>query len=190
VGRLVEQKGIDLILGALPLLMAEPDTQLAILGSGNAAIEALVRAAATHYPGRVGTWLGYDESLSHLVEAGSDVFLMPSRFEPCGLNQLYSLRYGTVPIVHRTGGLADTVVDATPENLAAGTATGFTFDDASGDALWQAIVRALEHWRQPGPGWQQLAVNGMRQDFSWANSARRYEALYEVALRHARSAGG
>jgi starch synthase len=188
VGRLVEQKGIDLILAVLPRLMAQSDTQLAILGSGNAALEELIRAATARYPGRVGARLGYDEPLSHLVEAGSDVFLMPSRFEPCGLNQLYSLRYGTVPVVHKTGGLADTVVDATPDTLAAGTATGFTFSPATADALWWAIARALEQWHQPGVGWQQLAVNGMRQDFSWATSARRYEELYQVAVGHAPAA--
>jgi starch synthase len=184
VGRLVEQKGVDLILAVLPRLMAQPDVQLAILGSGNAVLEELIRAATAQYPGRVGARLGYDEPMSHLVEAGSDLFLMPSRFEPCGLNQLYSLRYGTVPVVHRTGGLADTVVDATTESLAAGTATGFTFDEATSDALWSAIARALDLWHQPGVGWQQLAVNGMRQDFSWATSARRYEELYQVAIGH------
>ena len=188
VGRLVEQKGIDLILAVLPRLMAQPDAQLAILGSGNAVLEELIRAAAAQYPGRVGARLGYDEPLSHLVEAGSDLFLMPSRFEPCGLNQLYSLRYGTVPIVHRTGGLADTVVDATADTLAAGTATGFTFDAASADALWSAIARALELWHQPGVGWERLAVTGMRQDFSWATSARQYEELYEIARSHSLAA--
>ncbi len=188
VGRLVEQKGIDLILAVLPRLMAEPDTQLAILGSGNARLEELIRTATDEYPGRVGARLGYDEPLSHLLEAGSDAFLMPSRFEPCGLNQLFSLRYGTVPIVHRTGGLADTVVDATPEAIAAKTATGFVFDEPDSECLWDAVERTLTHWRQPGMAWQQLAVTGMRQDYSWGASARRYEELYELACRHARGA--
>ena len=185
VGRLVEQKGIDLILAVLPQLMAEPETQLAILGRGNARLEELISNAAEQYPGRVGARLGYDEPLSHLVEAGSDVFLMPSRFEPCGLNQLFSLRYGTVPIVHKTGGLADTVVDVTPATLGAGTATGFAFDHATTESLWWAICRCLEHRREPGDGWKQLAINGMRQDFSWRASARRYEELYRIARRHA-----
>jgi starch synthase len=188
VGRLVEQKGIDLILGILPRLMDQPDAQLAILGSGSAALEELIRAASAQYPGRVGAQLGYDEPLSHLVEAGSDAFLMPSRFEPCGLNQLYSLRYGTVPVVHRTGGLADTVVDATAESLAAGSATGFVFDRPDAEALWSATARALALWHQPGRGWERLAINGMRQDFSWATSACRYEELYEVAIRHSLAA--
>jgi starch synthase len=109
---------------------------------------------------------------------------MPSRFEPCGLNQLFSLRYGTVPVVHRTGGLADTVVDATDETIAAKSATGFVFDEPSSESLWGAIERALAHWRQPGKGWQQLAVTGMQQDYSWSASARRYVELYEVARRH------
>ncbi len=188
IGRLVEQKGIDLILTVLPRLMTQTDAQLAILGSGNAALEELIRAASAQYPGRVGVRLGYDEPLSHLVEAGSDLFLMPSRFEPCGLNQLYSLRYGTVPIVHRTGGLADTVVEATEDNLAAGTATGFTFDEPTAEALWAAIARALELWHQPGIAWERLAVAGMREDYSWATSARRYEELYDIALGHALAA--
>jgi starch synthase len=190
VGRLVEQKGIDLILAVLPQLMAEPDTQLAILGSGNARLEGRIGEAGRQYPGRIGVRLAYDEPLSHLVEAGSDAFLMPSRFEPCGLNQLFSLRYGTVPIVHRTGGLADTVVDATPEAIADGTATGFVFDRPTADALWWAIARTLAHWREPDPAWQQLAVTGMRQDFSWRASARRYEELYAIARRHAQGDAG
>jgi len=188
VGRLVEQKGVDLILAVLPRLMAEPDAQLAIIGSGNARLEELIRAATDEYPGRVGARLGYDEPLSHLLEAGSDAFLMPSRFEPCGLNQLFSLRYGTVPVVHRTGGLADTVVDATDEAIAAKTATGFVFDEPSSESLWGAVERALAHWRQPGKGWQQLAVTGMRRDYSWSASARRYAELYEAARRHAQGA--
>ncbi|MEN8175685.1 MAG: glycogen synthase GlgA, partial [Pseudomonadota bacterium] len=142
IGRMVHQKGVDLILDMLPQLMAGKNAQLAILGSGDAGLETRVKEAARRYPGRVGASIGYDESLSHLIEAGCDAFLMPSRFEPCGLNQMYSLRYGTVPIVHRVGGLADTVVDATPANMLTGKATGFTFEHADVQALWYAVQKA------------------------------------------------
>ena len=190
VGRLVEQKGVDLILAILPQLMAESDTQLVILGSGDRALEARVREAVTSYPGRVAAHIGYDEPLSHLVEAGSDCFLMPSRFEPCGLNQLFSLRYGTVPVVHKTGGLADTVIDASAGNLKSGKATGFVFEHADPNGLWWAIGRALTLWRAASSGWEQLAVTGMRQDHSWQASARRYEELYGIARAYAAAGAG
>ena len=125
--------------------------------------------------------IGYDEALAHLIEAGADGFLMPSRFEPCGLNQLYSLRYGTVPVVHRTGGLADSVIDATPDTLAARTATGFQFDAPTAEALAGALERTLDAWRQPKQ-WRQLVAAGMRQDFSWTRSARSYLELYHRIL--------
>ncbi len=182
VGRLVEQKGVDLILSILPRLLAQERVQLVMLGSGHAGLEHGLREAARSHPGRVATYVGYDERLSHRIEAGSDCFLMPSRFEPCGLNQLYSLRYGTVPIVHRTGGLADTVVDASPRNLLRGTATGFVFDHADADGLWYAVDRALELATRPPAWWRKLAVTGMAQDFSWTSSARQYAELYERAI--------
>ncbi len=180
IGRLVEQKGVDLILACLPKLLAEK-AQLVVLGSGDARLEAALRAAAAEAPGRVGVHIGYDEALAHLIEAGADGFLMPSRFEPCGLNQLYSLRYGTVPVVHRTGGLADSVIDATPDTLAARTATGFQFDAPTAEALAGALERTLDAWRQPKQ-WRQLVAAGMRQDFSWTRSARSYLELYHRIL--------
>lgn len=190
VGRLVRQKGIDLVLELLPAL-ARRGVQLAILGSGDREYEdALRRAAATHRD-----WLavriGYDEGLAHRIEAGADVFLMPSRFEPCGLNQLYSLRYGTVPVVHRVGGLADTVVDATSANLARNVATGFTFDGERPADLAAALERAQALYHD-APRWKKLARHGMRQDFSWRHSAVEYRHLYEQCLaggvRHGRRA--
>ncbi len=182
VGRLVEQKGVDLILSILPRVLAHEQVQLVMLGSGHAALEDALSSAAAAHPGRVAAYVGYDERLSHRIEAGSDCFLMPSRFEPCGLNQLYSLRYGTVPIVHRTGGLADTVIDATPKNLLRGTATGFVFEHADPNGLWYAVDRAIELAGRPPAWWHKLAVTGMAKDFSWTSSARQYEALYEKAI--------
>jgi len=180
IGRLVEQKGVDLILDALPTLL-EAGLRLVILGTGDAGLEQRVRRAAEAHPGRVAAHLGYSEPLAHLMEAGADLFLMPSRFEPCGLNQIYSLRYGTVPVVHRTGGLADSVVDATEATLAHGSATGFQFHPATPEALIEAVSRALILYphRQR---WQTLMQQGMRQDFSWQRAAAHYLALYRRAL--------
>jgi starch synthase len=188
VGRLVEQKGVDLILSVLPRLLEHEHVQLVMLGSGHAGLEHGLREAAAQHPDRVAAYIGYDEGLSHRIEAGSDCFLMPSRFEPCGLNQLYSLRYGTVPIVHRTGGLADTVVDATPSNLLRGHATGFVFEHPDADGLWYATNRAIELARGPSMWWRKLALNGMAQDFSWTASAEHYLQLYEQAMAAPRAA--
>ena len=130
----------------------------------------------------MGVHIGYEEGLSHRIEAGCDCFLMPSRFEPCGLNQMYSLRYGTVPIVRQTGGLADTVRDVDAESLTQGTATGFVFDQAEGASLWHAVERAIDFYHLPGAEWQILATTGMRQDFSWEASARHYLEIYAAAV--------
>ena len=186
IGRMVEQKGFDLALDAWREL-APQQAQLVVLGNGESRYEDAWRDTARRYPRQVAVHIGYDEALAHQIEAGADMFLMPSRFEPCGLNQMYSLRYGTVPIVRRIGGLADTVVDATAERLANGTATGFTFDAASADALAHAVTRALELYRD-SKKWRALAVNGMRQDFGWHSSARAYAALYKRALAERTSA--
>ena len=180
ISRLVEQKGIDLILDIVPELVKQ-QAQLIVLGSGDKKLEAGIRDAVTAYPQQVAAHIGYDEALSHHIEAGADIFLMPSRFEPCGLNQIYSQRYGTVPIVRYTGGLADTVTNTTADTLEAKTATGFSFQEATATALIKAIKRALEHYRQPAI-WQQLVCTGMKQDFSWKHSAKLYIALYETVL--------
>jgi starch synthase len=188
VGRLVEQKGIDLVAETIPALIKE-GAQLAILGSGSHHFEHQLRALAARFPQQIGLHIGYDEPLAHLIEAGADLFLMPSRFEPCGLNQIYSLRYGTLPVVRRTGGLADTVVDTSPATLKTGKATGFVFDTASSEELAATVRRALGYYRQPAV-WRQLIANAMAQDFSWHASARRYLALYRQAIsEHTASQG-
>lgn len=183
VSRLAEQKGIDLILDAWPQLLAR-GLQLAVLGSGAAALEERLLAAARAEPRHLAVRLGYDEPLAHRIEAGADLFLMPSRFEPCGLNQIYSLRYGTLPVVRRTGGLADTVTDADPASLAAGTATGVVFDQAEAGALVAAVDRALVLYRDPA---RRLALQrtAMAQDFSWNRSAGTYRDLYQRLLAQA-----
>jgi starch synthase len=179
IGRMVEQKGFDLVADAWPTLAAR-QAQLVVLGNGERGYEDTWREIARRNPRQVSAQIGYDERLAHQIEAGVDMFLMPSRFEPCGLNQLYSLRYGTVPIVHRVGGLADTVVDATTDALANGTATGFAFDEASPRALARASLRAIELYRDPKK-WRALALNGMHREFGWRAGARAYAALYERA---------
>lgn len=182
IGRLVLQKGADLIVAILPSLMAVPQTQLVILGSGDPKLEEAMRRAAAPYPDRVSVHIGYDEPLSHLLEAGSDIFLMPSRFEPCGLNQMYSMRYGSVPVVHNTGGLGDTVVDASSHALFDDIATGFVFEHADADGLWWAIDRAIELYRRPSVWWEKLVRRGMSRNFDWQVSAERYRELYHFAL--------
>ena len=176
VGRLVYQKGIDLLFDAMPDLLRSTDARFAIIGTGEAALEARLRQLVTEFPQRVFSYIGYSEQLAHLLEAGSDMFVMPSRYEPCGLNQLYSLHYGTPPIVRRTGGLADTVFDA--DQNPPDKANGFVFDTASADALALTLQRALLVWRDPA-AWARLQNNGMRQEVDWQRSARGYLALYQ-----------
>jgi starch synthase len=179
VGRLVEQKGVDWVLAAMPVLLAETDTRFVMLGSGQTSYEQKFTRLARQHPDRVFVEIGYDEPLAHQIEAGSDLFLMPSRFEPCGLNQMYSLRYGTLPVVFRTGGLADTVVDASEASLADGSANGFVFDTPTLEAFLAVVRRALDLYRQPAV-WQGLQQTGMRQPFDWASSAGHYLSLYVI----------
>jgi starch synthase len=176
VSRLTPQKGLDLVLGGLPDFVTH-NRQLALLGSGESDLEQAFVSAAEQYRGRVGVAIGYDESLAHLIYAGSDVILVPSRFEPCGLTQLYALRYGALPLVRRVGGLADTVVDATATNLAAGVATGFVFDDANPSALMSVIGRATVLFREQGI-WRGMMRQAMTRDFSWAAAASQYAPIY------------
>ena len=183
VGRLVEQKGIDQVMLALPAMM-QRRVQIVVLGSGEARYEQVLQAFAAQHAGKIRVRIGYDEALAHQIEGGADMFLMPSRFEPCGLNQLYSLRYGTVPIVRRVGGLADTVVDASTENLAAGIATGIAFDGDDAVDLLTALDRALTLYKTK-TAWTQLQRTGMSQNFSWDASARRYLDLYNSLAKRA-----
>ena len=180
VGRLVEQKGIDLVLDIIPQLI-EQDAQLVVLGSGHKRFEQALSQVASDHPRHIAVHIGYNEALAHQIEAGADIFLMPSRYEPCGLNQIYSLRYGTVPIVRKTGGLADTVVDASDEHLEAGDATGLHFEHANREGLWWATQRALTLYREQPKLWQKMVKRGMKQDFSWKQSAKHYLELYERA---------
>ncbi len=175
VSRLVHQKGIDLILALIDALVSLP-TQLVVLGTGDPAIEQALRAATTQYPGRVAYSSRHDETMAHLIEAGADIFLMPSRFEPCGLNQMYSQAYGTVPVVRRTGGLVDTV-----RPVSGRTGTGFLFGPATAQGLLDAIKSAVAASRNRHT-WQAIQRNGMAQDFSWRHSAVRYVELYDELL--------
>jgi len=185
VQRLTEQKGIDLFLDAAERLMALP-IQLVLLGTGDARFHASLSALAKRFPGQFAIRLAFDEALAHQIEAGADAFLMPSRFEPCGLNQMYSMRYGTVPIVRRIGGLADTVVDISPATSTKRTATGFLFDEYTAAALVEAVQRAVSVFRHQAL-WPRLMRTGMRKDFSWDRSARAYVAVYEQALAQGRA---
>jgi starch synthase len=180
VTRLTWQKGMDLVLQALPGLVGMGG-QLALLGSGEWDLESGFSGAVAAHPGRIGVVLGYDEDLSHLIIAGSDCVLVPSRFEPCGLTQLYGLRYGTLPVVRRTGGLADTVVDANAVTLADGGATGFVFEEGYADALLGAVQRAVALYPE-NASWQQVMRQAMTRDFSWESSAREYLALYRELM--------
>jgi starch synthase len=177
VSRLTPQKGLDLLVAALPALLAE-GFSFAVQGAGDAALEAAWQEAATRHPGRVAVTIGYDEARAHRIIAGADLIAVPSRFEPCGLTQMYGLAYGTPPLVRRVGGLADTVTDATEEALGAGRATGFVFERADPDDLTRAFRRALAAWRDPRR-WRAMQAAGMGQNHAWSAAARDYLALFQ-----------
>jgi len=180
VTRLADQKGLDLVAAILETLFAA-GAQLIVLGTGDPRYERMFSETARRHPRKSGVRIGFDNALAHRIEAGADLFLMPSRYEPSGLNQLYSLRYGTVPIVRRTGGLADSIRDATPQALRAGTANGFVFADYTPQALLRAAQRALAAFRDAAT-WRTLQRTGMTADFSWAAAAKKYVGLYERAM--------
>jgi len=179
VARLYSQKGLDLLAAIIPDLLKEMDAQFVVLGAGDAALCETFRGLSHHYAGRVGVYIGYEERLAHLIEAGSDFFVMPSRFEPCGLNQMYSQAYGTPPIVRATGGLVDTVE---PYQEGRGEGTGFLFVEPSTRALHHAIQRAHDTYVDRPGEMLALRLNGMKRDFSWTKSTRQYLKIYEWAL--------
>jgi starch synthase len=184
VSRMVDQKGLDLIAATIEDLL-HLDAAFVVLGTGDPRYQEMWRALAARRPDRIGARIGFDESLAHLIEGGADIFLMPSRFEPCGLNQMYSMRYGTVPVVHGVGGLADTVADYSPRSR---RSTGFVFADYTPPALLEALHRAITIFGDARK-WRALQVAGMRQDYSWDRSAREYVKLYERALEGLRAEG-
>jgi len=174
------------VAAVIPEWIGQSDVQWAILGKGEPKYHRLFTDLAHRFPQKVAVRLEFSDVLAHRIEAGADMFLMPSRFEPCGLNQMYSLRYGTVPVVHETGGLADTITDATPENLAARTANGFRFREDNAQALSETLVRACEAYRRPEV-WNRLVAVGMLQDWSWRRSAAQYAELYGRTVSRARA---
>lgn len=174
VSRFTAQKGLDLLHDSLTVFLQREDMRLVVLGSGEERYERYFEWLAKNFPEKVAYKKGYDNELAHWIEAGADLFLMPSRFEPCGLNQMYSMAYGTVPVVRRTGGLADTVQAWDPST---GQGTGFVFENYDAQAFYDALNRALRAWRDPAQ-WQRLVQNGMAQDFSWERQIQRYVDLY------------
>jgi starch synthase len=181
IARLVTQKGIDLVMSAAPGFIGL-GCQIVVLGEGDREYHDQLRAFRDKHPDRVGIYLGFNEALAHVIEAGAELFLMPSRYEPCGLNQMYSLRYGTPPVVRNTGGLADTVVNTTPENLALERATGFVFTDYDPNVLFETVKSALELRHDRPDAFHQVVQTAMAQDWSWDRSAEAYEALYRKVM--------
>jgi starch synthase len=179
VTRLAYQKGIDVFVASLEELLRTEDVQFAILGSGDHDLEGSLAWFAARYPGKFAVRLGYDERIAHIIEGGSDLFLMPSRYEPCGLNQMYSMRYGSLPIVRATGGLDDTVVNYEIHNL--DRATGFKFWELNRESLLGTLRWAIGIYRDQPSVYRRIQRNAMSVDFSWTHTAREYERLYEDA---------
>ncbi|WP_284215418.1 glycogen synthase GlgA [Ciceribacter naphthalenivorans] len=186
VSRLTWQKGMDILVEVSGEIVSRGG-KLIVLGQGDRSIEEALVASAACFPGRMAVELGYCEADAHLIHAGSDIIVQPSRFEPCGLTQLYALRYGTIPVVSRTGGLAETIIDANDAAISAGVATGFQFDPVDGSGLRDGIHRAYDAWRIPSI-WRRLQKQAMQADFSWQRSAGQYAELYlELQKRHVRT---
>ena len=177
VARLVSQKGIDLVMSAAPGFL-DLGCQIVFLGDGDREYHDQLQTFRDKYPNQVGLYLGFHEPLAHLVEAGSDLFLMPSRYEPCGLNQIYSLKYGTPPVVRATGGLADTIVNSSEEDMVAGRGTGFSFNEYTSHALYETVKWAVGLMRNRPADFHKIVVRAMRQDWSWDRSAEQYVAMY------------
>ncbi|MCA9565226.1 MAG: glycogen synthase, partial [Myxococcales bacterium] len=180
VSRLAEQKGIDLLIEALEKLLPEREVQAVILGDGDKKLKKQIEALAKAHPDKIGVRTGYDRQLAHHIFGGADIFAMPSRFEPCGLSQLYAMRYGTIPVVRDTGGLHDTVQDWDPDAQAG---TGFRFGDANADDLLEGLERALERYGKARE-WRVLISTAMETDYSWKKAAREYESIYRKALEN------
>lgn len=178
IGRLAAQKGWSLILPVLRNFLAEQNVQWVILGTGDPDYHHALMSLHRSYPHRMALTLGFSNELAHRIESGADIFLMPSEFEPCGLNQMYSMAYGTVPIVRQTGGLTDTVIDVTPDSLESKSATGFCFEEFSATALGDTVEKAIRMYRQDQNTWRQIMINGMSRDWSWKASAEKYATLY------------
>lgn len=183
IGRLADQKGWDLVVEVMRRWVHEMNVQWVILGTGEPYYHEVIGGLAREYPNRIAARLEFSDPLAHKIEAGADLFLMPSRYEPCGLNQLYSLKYGTVPVVRATGGLVDTVADCTPESVANGTATGFQFEAYNASVMEGTLRRAVETYWDDQPTWRALVETGMKQDWSWSTSARQYVDVYAKAIR-------
>lgn len=184
LSRLTDQKGVDLLLAALPVLFAE-GAQLVVCGQGEARYEAAFTEAAAQYPGAMGRYLGYREDLAHLIQGGADAILAPSRFEPCGLTQLCAMRYGAVPVVSRTGGLSDTIIDANTAAIARSAATGFQFTPATQEMLEDAVRRTCALYREP-QGWRRVQLNAMASDSSWRASAAEYATMFRKLIARKR----
>lgn len=181
VSRLAFQKGIDVFAGMIEEMLYNDDIQVAILGTGDPGLEGYLSSLNGKYPEKISVYIGFNNALSHLIEAGSDFLVIPSRYEPCGLNQMYSMRYGTVPIVRGTGGLEDTVINYSYENL--NKATGFKFYDLSGDALRNTLRWAARIYREEPENFRKIIYNGIATDFSWNKTASEYEKMYEDAFK-------
>ena len=181
IGRLAQQKGWDLIVPTIQEFVQTSPIQWVVLGTGDPIYHQQLELLAKQYPQQVAVRLEFSDRLAHIIEAGADMFLMPSQYEPCGLNQLYSLKYGTVPVVRTTGGLADSIVDTTSATLAAGTANGFRFEEYSKLSLSETLRRACDAY-QKSDIWKPLIEIGMQQDWSWARSSREYSQLYQKTL--------
>ncbi|NLX55546.1 MAG: glycogen synthase GlgA [Planctomycetaceae bacterium] len=186
VGRLANQKGWCLVAELMRRWVGHREVQWAVLGTGEEEYHHLLHRLSGEFPTKVAVRLGFSDPLAHRIEAGCDMLVMASQYEPCGLNQLYSLKYGTVPIVHRTGGLADTITDATPEQMAQGTANGFSFSPYTSEQLEHALNRACHMYEHEPEHWQNLVTTGMQQDWSWDRSAQRYVELYTSILAQRR----
>ena len=185
VGRLADQKGFDLIARVMQQWAEQSDAQWVILGTGDPKYHQVLGQLAADHPEKIAVRLEFSNELAHRIEAGADMFLMPSQYEPCGLNQLYSLKYGTVPVVRATGGLADTVVDTSPQTLEQGTATGFSFAEYTALALSETLYRACSYFADK-PVWKNIIRTGMQQNWSWETSAQKYGELYQKIVEHAK----